>query len=300
MTQRKTSLDTLAVSLLLACCLFWGFQQVLVKATIAEIPPIFQAAIRFNCALLLILLWCRLRRIALFERDGSLASGLLAGALFTGEFACIYLGLQYTGASRATVFLYTSPFWVAVVLPLFVKSEHLRPTQWLGLAIAFAGVALALGDGLAASTGGRSQWLGDLFALGGGMFWGLTTVVIRSTRLSTVSAEKQLFYQVGACAAILPLLSLGLGEHWVGTFSNFALASIAIQAVVGAFISYLTWMWMLGHYPATRMSAYVFLTPVFTLIIGAVWLGEPVTLPLIEALALVAWGISLVGRKPAT
>ena len=41
MTARKDHLDTLAVALLLACCLFWGFQQVLVKATIPELPPVF-------------------------------------------------------------------------------------------------------------------------------------------------------------------------------------------------------------------------------------------------------------------
>ena len=43
MTQRREHLDTLAIALLVACCLFWGFQQVLVKATLSELPPVFQA-----------------------------------------------------------------------------------------------------------------------------------------------------------------------------------------------------------------------------------------------------------------
>ena len=47
MNHRREHLDTLAISLLVACCLFWGFQQVLVKATLPELPPVFQAAIRF-------------------------------------------------------------------------------------------------------------------------------------------------------------------------------------------------------------------------------------------------------------
>jgi drug/metabolite transporter (DMT)-like permease len=299
MTQRKTSLDGLAIGLLLACCLFWGFQQVLVKATIAEVPAVFQAAIRFNFALVLIWLWCRWRGIAVFERDGSLWPGLLAGALFAGEFSCLYTALQFTGASRATVFLYTSPFWVALVLPLLVKSERLGPMQWVGLTAAFVGVAFALREGLMVGAGGGRQWLGDLLALGGGMFWGLTTVVLRSSRLGKVSPEKQLIYQVGVSAAVLPLLSLGLGEAWVWTFSIFAISSLVIQTVVGAFVSYLTWMWMLSHYPTTRMSAFVFLTPVFALVFGALWLREPVTVNLIVALALVTGGIVLVGRKPA-
>jgi len=299
MTARKDHLDTLAVSLLLACCLFWGFQQVLVKATIPELPPIFQAALRFAGATVLLWLWCWWRRIPLFQRDGSLWTGILAGALFALEFACLYAGLQFSAASRLTVFLYTSPFWVAVLLPLLVPSEKVRPLQWAGLALAFAAVVFALRDGWG-SASAIDQWRGDLLALAAGMFWGLTTVVIRGTPLTRISAEKLLFYQVGVSAVALPLLSWALGERWVWSFSAFSTASLLAQTVVGAFASYLAWMWMLGRYPATRISAFVFLTPVFALLFGALWLHEPVTLNLLAALVMVAAGIILVNRKPAS
>ena len=299
MTARKDHLDTLAVALLLACCLFWGFQQVLVKATIPELPPIFQAALRFAGATVLLWLWCWWRRIPLFQRDGSLWTGILAGALFALEFACLYAGLQFSAASRLTVFLYTSPFWVAVLLPLLVPSEKVRPLQWAGLALAFAAVVFALRDGWG-SASAIDQWRGDLLALAAGMFWGLTTVVIRGTQLTRISAEKLLFYQVGVSAVALPLLSWALGERWVWSFSAFSTASLLAQTVVGAFASYLAWMWMLGRYPATRISAFVFLTPVFALLFGALWLHEPVTLNLLAALVMVAAGIILVNRKPAS
>ena len=103
MTYRKHNLDGVAVALLLGCCLFWGFQQVLVKATIAEVPPVFQAAIRFMGATALLWIWCRVRGVALFESDGSLGAGLLAGSLFATEFALLYIGLQFSTASRLTV-----------------------------------------------------------------------------------------------------------------------------------------------------------------------------------------------------
>lgn len=298
MTARKDHLDALAVSLLLACCLFWGFQQVLVKATIAELPPVFQAALRFAGATVLLWLWCWWRRIPLFQRDGSLWIGILAGALFALEFACLYAGLQFSAASRLTVFLYTSPFWVAVLLPLFVPSEKIRPLQWAGLALAFAAVVFALRDGWG-SASAVDQWRGDLLALAAGMFWGLTTVVIRGTQLTRISPEKLLFYQVGVSTVTLPVLSGALGERWVWSFSAFSTASLLAQTVVGAFASYLAWMWMLGRYPATKISAFVFLTPVFALLFGSLWLHEPVTLNLIISLAMVAAGIMLVNRKPA-
>ena len=294
---RKAHLDTLAISLLLGCCLFWGLQQVLIKATIAEMPPMFQASLRLVGATALLWLWCWWRNIPLFNRDASLRAGLLAGALFSAEFACIYGGLQYTSASRLTVFLYTSPFWVAVLVPIWVKSERLRGMQWVGLLFAFIAVVFALREGFA---GGAAATVGgDLLGLMAGMMWGLTTVVIRATGLSKVSAEKLLFYQLTLSALALPLLSLALGEVWVWQFSPFAITSLLLQTVIGAFASYLAWMWMLGRYPATKISVFVFFTPLFALLFGALGLHESVTPGLLAALATVAAGIVLVNRKPA-
>lgn len=298
MTQRKDHLDGLAVILLLGCCLLWGFQQALAKATLAEVPPVFQVSIRLGGAAILLLLWCRWRGVALLTRDASWRAGVLAGALFAGEFACMYIGLQHTTASRLTLFLYTSPFWVAVLVPVFVRTERLSGMQWLGLILAFAGVSLALREGLQASAPAL-QWQGDLLALAGGMCWGLTTVVIRSSQLVRVSPEKLLMYQLGVGAITLPLLSALMGEPWHWHFSAFATTSLLVQTVLGAFGSYLVWMWMLGRYPATKISVFVFLTPVFAMASGALWLGEPLTIALLGALVLVAGGIVLVNRRPA-
>lgn len=296
MPERKNHLDGLAVALLLACCVFWGFQQVLAKATLPEVPPIFQSAVRAVGAALLLMLWCRWRGIALFVRDGTLMVGLLAGSLFSFEFACIYLALSYTGASRVTVFLYTSPFWVAALLPLFVKSERMNRMQWLGLSCAFAAVVFALWESLQKSGAGR---MGDVLALLAGASWGLTTVVIRATALAKISAERLLFYQLACSAVSLPLISLIWGEHWPAPaqLSSFAWFSLFLQTAVGAFASYLVWMWMLIRYPAGKMSAFVFLTPVFALLFAALWLGEPVTPNLVMAIVLVGLGIVLVNKR---
>ncbi len=298
MIDRKTHLDTRAIVLLFACCAFWGLQQILIKSTVTEVPPLWQASIRMAGAVLLLGLWCRLRGVPLFARDGTLWGGLLAGLLFAAEFCGIYVGLLNTSASRLTVFRYTSPFWVALLLPRWVPSERLRGLQWAGLALAFAGVVLAFSESFGHSS--PTQLHGDLLALAAGMFWGLTTLVLRTTKLATASAEKTLFYQVAVTAVVSPLLSLALGERWGFAYSTWAWSSIALQTVIGAFASYLTWMWLLRHYPATKMSSFTFLTPLLALVFGVVLLHEPLTLRLVLALAGVALGIVLVNRKPAT
>jgi drug/metabolite transporter (DMT)-like permease len=125
--------------------------------------------------------------------------------------------------------------------------------------------------------GSATQLRGDALALAAGTLWGLTTLVIRSSKMATASAEKTLFYQVAVTAAIAPLLSLALGETWSFSYSPWAWTSLALQTAIGAFASYLAWMWMLRHYPATRLSSFTFLTPLFALVLGVVWLGEPLT-----------------------
>ena len=93
-------------------------------------------------------------------------------------------------------------------------------------------------------------------------------------------------------------LSLALGETWSFHWSPLAWGSMLAQTVVGAFASYLAWMWMLGRYPATKISVFVFLTPLFALLFGTLLLGEAITTTLLIALGLVAMGIVLVNRKP--
>jgi drug/metabolite transporter (DMT)-like permease len=296
-TQRKPHLDSLAIGLLLACCLFWGWQQVLVKATLPLIPPVMQVTLRFILASLLLMAWCAWRGIALLGKDGTLKAGIWVGALFALEFICLYVGMLYTSASRLTIFLYTAPFVVALVLPRFVISEKLNPVQWIGLACAFAAVIFAMSGNLGSA---NQTWLGDGLALAAGAFWGLTTVVIRASKLGQISAEKLLFYQLTISAVLLLPASFLMGENWQATFVSmnaFAWGSLAIQTVIGAFASYLAWMWMLGRYPATQLSSFTFLTPVFALLFGAWWLGEPITASLVAALFLVGIGIVLVNRK---
>ncbi len=291
---RKNRLDGLAVSLLLGCCLLWGMQQVLIKITLSEMPPVFQAWMRMLGATVLLLLWCQLRGIVWWRGDGTMRAGLLAGLLFAAEFVCIYVGMQYTGSSRLTVFLYTSPFWVALLVPLWTRSERLHASQWVGLALAFFAVVFALREGLMQA--GGPTLAGDLFGLAAGLFWGLTTVVIRSSTLTQIRAEKLLLYQVSVSAVLLPCLSLALGETWRWDYSAWAWGAAAAQASVGGFFSFLIWMWLLGRYPATRVTSFSFFTPLFTLIFGALWLGEAVTTGVVLAIAAVAVGMVLMNR----
>ncbi|MDB5786984.1 DMT family transporter [Caballeronia mineralivorans] len=299
--------DATAILLMIALCAVWGFQQVAIKGANASFPPLLQAGIRSTIATVLVWLWTRSRGVALFRSDDTLASGLLAGVLFGGEFVCIFLGLTLTSATRMVVFLYTAPCFMALGLHWFVAGEKLKRVQWVGIALAFGGIAIAFADGfLHPAPSSTSTWqgtAGDALGVLGGVFWAATTVVIRASPLARATASKTLLYQLGVSAIILLALAFAMGQAHVNTITVTAVASLAYQAIVVAFLSYLTWFWLLTRYMASRLSVFSFLTPIFGVGFGVVLLGESLTTRFMVASALVVTGIALVnapaGRRRA-
>lgn len=299
MTDRHTRLDLRAATLMLTCCALWGLQQVVVKLTLPVLAPLLQGALRSLIAALLVAAYARARRIRLVERDATLWPGVGAGVLFGLEFICIYAGLQYTQASRLIVFVYLAPFVVALGMPFVSRAERLSATQSLGLALAFAGLVFAFSENLghAAGTAHALRWVGDSLAVAAALFWGLTTLLVRATALSTATPERTLFWQLAVSAPVLAVAAAVAGEPLPTAGWGAIGASMLYQAGVVAAASYLAWFWLLRHYPATRISAFSFLTPLFGLVFGAAVLGEPLTPRLLLALAGVAVGIVLVNRR---
>lgn len=293
---RKTTLDAIALVTLVACCAIWGLSQVAAKVSLAEVPPLLQSGARSAGAALLLLAWARWRGLAVFGRDGTGLPGLAAGVLFALEFACLFVGLQYTSASRMAVFLYLAPFVVALGMPLISRQERLAPAQWAGLVVAFGGVVWAFAEGFVAPAAGPRQWIGDALGLLAAVLWGATTLVLRATKLATALPEKTLLYQLAVSGLALTAASLLQGEAWPTTLSATVAWAMVFQIAVVTFASYLAWFWLVRHYVATKVAAFTLLTPVFGLLAGVGLLGEPLTLRLAVALAAVCAGIWLVNR----
>jgi len=295
MSQERRAVDGVALGVMLLLTSLWGFQQVTVKWIAGDVSLVMQAALRSIAATLLLLAWARLRGVALFGRDGTLAAGIAAGVLFAAEFVFIYAGLGYTHAARMSVFVYLAPPLTALGLHFFVESERLTPRQWAGVLLAFAGVAIAFADGFRSAHG--STWVGDLCGVLAAFLWAATTVVIRATSLTRATATKTLFYQLAVSALALPAASLLLGEPGVTRLTPLVVASLVYQGVIVAFASYLAWFWLLTRYLAAPLSVLSSLTPMFGVLAGVLFLSEPIGATFLVAAAAVAGGIVLVNLR---
>ena len=282
-----------AVALMLMLCLSWGFNQIAVKLALPDIPPMLQATIRSSGALIVLFLIARLRGVKLFERDGTLGPGLLAGVIFGVEFVLIYRGLLLTSASRAVVFLYTAPFFVAFGSYLFL-GERLRASQWGGLALCFAGVALAIG--VPQADVDARMLLGDLLVIAGGALWAATTLLVKATALLKAPAEKGLGYQVALSVPILGFAAWVSGETLTRVPGPLALSLMVYQAVWVVGLTFLIWFALVKTYSASKLSAFTFITPLFGVVASYFIMHDTLTPVFGAAALLVIAGLYLVNR----
>ena len=288
-------MDFKSIFLLIIISGSWGFNQVAIKVANQSIPPVLQAGIRSIGAAVLVMIWMWYRRTPLFEKDKTLWWGILVGFLFSVEFILIYWGLDFTNASRAVIFLYTTPFFVALGATIFIPGEKLGTGQLLGLFLAFIGIIIAFKESLSLPT--REMLTGDIMMVGAAVLWAATTVIIKASPLSVIKPGKTLFYQLAVSGMIMPAASIILNEPGLGSMTVIGLSSLIFQTVWVAFITYFTWFWLISNYAVSRLSSFTFLTPLFGVLFGIVLLNESLTLNLIVALFMVGSGIYVVNRK---
>ena len=287
------SLTLGAVALMLMLCFTWGFNQIAIKLVLTEIPPYLQAMLRSAGALVVILLIAKARGTKLFERDGSLPAGLFCGLLFGVEFVLIFHGLQFTSASRAAVFLYTAPFFVAAGSYQFL-GERLRAVQWLGLAVSFAGVAFAIG--VPQANVDAKVLTGDIMVVAGAVLWAATTLCVKATKLGRCPPEKALGYQVAMSIPILGLAALLAGETIPRVPGALTLSLMAFQAIWVVGMTFLIWFSLIKAYSASKLSAFTFITPLIGVAGGYLILHDPLTPAFGVAAVLVIAGLYLVNR----
>ena len=285
-----------AIALMLMLCLTWGFNQIAVKLVLPDIPPMLQATIRSAGALPVLFIIGTFRGVKFFENDHTWKPGLIAGLMFGIEFVLIFQGLRLTSASRAVVFLYTAPFFVALG-SYQVLGERLGASQWLGLAISFAGVALAIG--VPQANVDAHVLLGDLMIVGGAALWAATTLVAKGTRLRFAAPEKALGYQVAISIPILGLAAWLFGESITHTPSPLSLGLMAFQAIWVVGTTFTLWFALVKAYSASKLSAFTFITPLFGVVGSYFIMHDTLSLAFGAAALLVIAGLFLVNRPSA-
>ena len=293
--ERKDRIDAFGAVILVSFSFLMGINQVMIKLVNAGFAPVFQAGLRSVCALFPVLIFALLTRKRLSVTDGSLGPGIVCGLFFSAEFLLLFIALEYTAVSRASVLFYTMPVWVAVAAHWLFPGERLTPRRMLGLVLAVAGVAWALLDKPATALEGAL--IGDLMCIVGAMFWAGIALVARSTALSKSEPEMQLIYQLAVSAPVL-LAAAPLFGDMIRDVTPTIVGIFTFQVLVVVSFGFVLWFWTLRIYPASDMTSFGFLAPLFGVLGGWLILDEAITLSIIGALVLVGTGIALISWRP--
>jgi drug/metabolite transporter (DMT)-like permease len=284
------------IAILLVLALVWGANMAVIKIGARELPPLFMAGLRSLVASACLYIWIKAKGLSLFPSIKVLLHGVVIGLFFGSEFGLIYVGLEYTLASRTYVLVYTAPFFVAVGAHFFLKGDRLNRWKTAGLILAFAGVVVLFMKDLGSFS--FRTLPGDLMVLAAGALWGCTTVYLKKYLAHRTVPLQTLFYQVFFSAPPLFLMSILLEDPIVPNISLATGFSVFYQCIIVAFLSYLVWFELIHRYPVSLLHAFTFFTPVFGVFLsGALILGEIISPGIVVALTLVSLGMILVNRK---
>ena len=290
--ERKSYIDTFGAVALVLFALNLAFNQVVVKVTNGGFGPVFLAGLRSVGGAVVLLVWMKARGVSFTLPRSSITAGVISGALFAIEFMCLFTALDLTTVGRVSIIFYSMPVWLALSAHVLLPAERLSRLRSVGLVLAMGGVVLALLD----RSNGQASLLGDLLALCGAFCWAAIAMLVRVTPLSRVPPEQQLLWQLIISAPLLVLAAPLFGDL-LRDVQPIHLWGLAFQIIAVASFGFLAWFWLMSIYPASSVASFSFLSPVFSVILGWLLLGEHVGWTIWVALALVAAGIFLINRK---
>ncbi|MFD1802677.1 DMT family transporter [Mixta tenebrionis] len=286
----RKKLDATVFIIMVFVCAIWGLQQVALKIAEPYISPVLQLSIRSGLAALIIfIIFNRRDGIVNYLKSPRVSiAGLFVGLMFSLEFLMVASGLKKTTTGHITLFLYTAPLFTAIGLHFLIKEERMTRVQWAGITLAFVGIAVAV----------QFSWSygavlsGDLFALTAGLCWGLSSIIIRVSSLSTIPPSCTLFYQL-AITSIALALSAFFTENNSFVLCDISILSLVFQTIIVSVISYLLWFTLLRYYKVSSLGSLILMTPIMGIAAGSALLGETVQPNFIMGSVLIIAGLIL-------
>ena len=270
---------------------FWGSAFAVVKVGLEYSPPMLFAGLRILIGGLVILLvaavWGGNPHL---RRDWPVFLLLAAfnGTFFFGFQTLAILNLP---SGTAAVLEYLQPVLVGL-LAWMILDESLSSVKIVGLILGFSGI-------IAVSTGslfGSLSPIGVTFGAASALSWALGTVFFKryEARISTMWAVAIPFVVGGT---VLTLFSL-FTESWSEVFpAGVLFASLSYVSLVEIALAWLIWFALIRAGEASRIAVYVFFVPVVSIVIGAIFLDERLTMSLLIGTVLIVTGIYLVNRS---
>jgi hypothetical protein len=278
----------------LATICVWGSTFIFSKTLLDVFTPVQIMLLRFFVAYAV--LWCMYPKTEKTTARDNL--GIFFMSLFadTVYFLCENNALRYTLASNVSILVASAPIWTAVLAHFFIKGNKLRKNTVYGSLIALVGVALVVFNGTVVL---KFNPFGDMLSMAAAICWALYSVMITHYvhRFSSFFLMRRMTF-----FAILTTLPLAffMGELNMPLY-EFAdphkLFCIVCLGILGSGISYVTWNIATRRLGIVKVNTYIYVNPFVTLVTGALFLHEPITLMSVIGALLIICGVIIGVRE---
>lgn len=308
------ALTTAALALLI---LIWGTTWAAIRIGLEGIPPFTGVALRFGLAGAVLLALVPVFRVRFSLDRRELILWLFNGLFsFTVAYGIVYWAEQYVPSGLASVLWGTFPLWVALFAHFYLPGERLTPRSVIGVLTGFVGVAVIFSEDLSqlsiASDPGVASPVGAVTEAGIGsdpVPVVLAAAVLLLSPLSAAVANVAVKRWGGhlhplsltavpmlVTGAVMGTVAAAFEDLGAVRFDARTVGAWLYLSIVGSAVTFTLYFWLLSHLTATRLSLITYAIPVVAVLVGTVFLGEPITGRVLAGSALVVVGVAVAVR----
>jgi len=281
-------------------CVVWGTTYLAIRVALETVPVFLVAGLRWMVAGVALTLFALLtgRRLPGPRAWGSLALlGFLMNVVGNGF---VVWAEQYVASGLTAVVVASVPFWSVGIEALLPGGERLKWATAAGLAVGFAGIVVLVFPEISiGGSEGRAVFWGVMALQVACLGWAIGTSYTKrhasSADALTASAVQMLF----SGTMLLGLASVS-GEWTALHFTARSLSAMIYLTLAGSTLAYTAYVYAVSHLPISTVSLYAYVNPLIAVVLGSLLLGEPFSIRIVVAAALVLAGIAVVRGVQST
>jgi len=284
----------------IAVCLIWGTTYLGIRIALETVPPLLMAAIRWIVAGGLLIVVLRLRGERLPARREWPALTLLGILLLGFGNGGVVWAEQTVPSGLTAVLVATSPFWMVGIDAMMAGGERLTLRRSLGLIVGFSGIVMLVWPEIQVGEGGRAFLGGVIAAQIACVGWAIGSSYARNRGRGHAKDENVLAtaaFEMLFGGIVLLIVSLAMSETSRLTFTPRSAGALIYLIFVGAIGGFSAYAYALKHLPVSTVSLYAYVNPIIAVVLGTLVLGEPFTVRVAFAAAVVLTGMMLVRQE---
>jgi len=268
-------------------CALFGANAVAIKISLAGLGPFTNAGIRFGISTVVIFFWALIGRRGLRIRRGRMPAMLTVTLFFAAQLSLFYLGLSKTNASRGTLLANLQPFFTLFLAHLFIPSDRITIRKLIGICLGFSGVAFVFMETAGITADFRT---GDLTILCATFLWACSAVYVKRI-IHDFKPFQLVLYPMALSVPIFFAEALLWDPVMVSHVNLEIIGALLYQSLISAAFGFVAWNSLLKRYGTVALHSFLFIMPVSGVVLGGLWLNEPITPKILTALLLIVAGI---------